>query len=66
MLQENVRLAAQQPWVKRDILRSVTDLQAAINRLLAEHNGQAIRLDRRPGQTVAAIRRGHQALDSIH
>ena len=36
--------------LKRGVFHSIVDLQAAINRYLAEHNqpAQAVRLDRRP------------------
>ncbi len=61
MLQERVRPAAQQPSVKRRVSRSITDRQAAINRLLAEHNGEAkpftSTADR--DKTIAVVRRGH-------
>jgi hypothetical protein len=53
--------------LKRGVFRSVADLQAAINRFLDEHNGEAkpfawtADLDK----IIAAVQRGHQALDSI-
>jgi transposase len=54
--------------LKRGVFRSVADLQAAINRFVNEHN-----LDPRPfawtaspDKIIAAVRRGHQVLDSIH
>src|ERR1700676_766448 len=54
--------------LKRGIFRSVVDLQAAINRFVAEHN-----VEPKPSswtadldKIIAAVRRGHQVLDSIH
>lgn len=54
--------------LKRGIFKSIADLQAAINRYLAEHN-----LDPKPfvwtadpKRILAAVNRGYQALDSIH
>jgi len=54
--------------LKRGVFRSVTDLQAAINRFLDEHNGEAkpFLWTADPDKIIAAVRRGHQALDSIH
>jgi hypothetical protein len=44
------------------------DLQAALNRFLGEHNGEAkpFKWTADPDKIIAAVRRGHQALDSIH
>jgi transposase len=54
--------------LKRGVFHSVVDLQAAINRFLAEHNQRpkpfAWTAD--PDKIIAAVKRGHQALDSIH
>jgi transposase len=54
--------------LKRGVFRSIVDLQAAINRFLSEHNEEpkpfAWTAD--PDKIIAAVRRGHQALDSIH
>jgi hypothetical protein len=54
--------------LKRGVFRSVADLQAAINRFVNETN-----LDPKPfvwtadpNRIIAAVQRGHQALDSIH
>jgi hypothetical protein len=54
--------------LKRGVFQSVVDLQAAINCFLDDHNAKS-----KPFQWVAdrekiieAVRRGHQALDSIH
>ena len=54
--------------LKRGVFRSVTDLQAAINRFLDDHNAQSkpFLWAADPDKIVAAVRRGHQALDSIH
>ncbi len=54
--------------LKRSVFRSVVDLQAAINRFLEEHNEKPKpfiwKAD--PDKIIAAVRRGHQMLDSIH
>ena len=52
----------------RGVFRSVADLQAAINRFLAEHNQQPKPFvwTKDPVEIIAAVKRGHQALDSIH
>ena len=54
--------------LKRGVFRSVVDLQAAINRFLEEHNEKPKpfiwKAD--PDKIIAAVRRGHQMLDSIH
>ena len=54
--------------LKRGVFRSVTDLQAAINRFLTEHNQEPKPFvwTKDPDQIIAAVKRGHQALDSIH
>ncbi|MCW2319171.1 transposase [Rhodoblastus acidophilus] len=54
--------------LKRGVFRSVVDLQAAINRFLEEHNVEArpFTWTADPDKIIAAVRRGHQALDSIH
>jgi len=54
--------------LKRGAFRSVTDLQAAINRFLDDHNAQSkpFQWVADPDKIIAAVRRGHQALDSIH
>ena len=54
--------------LKRGVFRSVADLQAAINRFLEEHNQQskAFIWTADPDKIIAAVRRGHQVLDSIH
>ncbi len=54
--------------LKRGVFRSITDLQAAINSFLDEHNEEpkpfVWRAD--PVRVLAAIERGKQALESIH
>ena len=54
--------------LKRGVFRSVADLQAAINRFLEEHNQQPrpFTWTADPDEIIAAVRRGHQVLDSIH
>ena len=54
--------------LKRGVFRSVADLQTAINRFLEEHNqkSQPFTWTADPDEIIAAVRRGHQALDSIH
>ncbi len=54
--------------LKRGVFRSITNLQAAINRFLDEHNEKpkpfVWRVD--PLRVLAAIERGKQALESVH
>ncbi len=54
--------------LKRGVFRSVVDLQAAINRFLAEtnHNPRPFTWTADPGKIIAAVKRGHQVLDSVH
>ena len=54
--------------LKRGVFRSLVDLQAAINRFLDDHNAQSkpFQWIADPDKIIAAVRRGHQALDSIH
>jgi transposase len=54
--------------LKRGVFHSVVDLQAAINRFVAEHNQKPkpFTWTADPDKIIAAVRRGHQALDSIH
>jgi DDE superfamily endonuclease len=54
--------------LKRGVFRSVADLQAAINRFLDHHNAQSkpFQWVADPDKIIVAVRRGHQALDSIH
>jgi len=54
--------------LKRGVFTSVVDLQAAINRFVAEHNTQSkpFKWTADPNKIIAAVKRGHQALDSIH
>ena len=54
--------------LKRGVFRSVVDLQAAINRFIADHNQQSRPFvwTADPDKIIAAATRGHQALDSIH
>src|SRR5665811_355443 len=54
--------------LKRGVFPSIVDLQAAINRFLDEHNEEPkpFTWTADPDKIIAAVRRGHQALDSIH
>jgi hypothetical protein len=54
--------------LKRGVFCSVVDLQAAINRFLAETNDnpKPFVWTADPNQIIAAVRRGYQALDSLH
>jgi transposase len=54
--------------LKRGVYRSVVDLQAAINRFVAETNNdpKPFTWTANPDKIIAAVRRGHQVLDSIH
>jgi transposase len=53
--------------LKRGVFRSIVDLQAAINRFVAEVNAnpRPFRWTQDPDTIIAAVRRGHQALDSV-
>jgi len=54
--------------LKRGVFHSVVDLQAAINRFVAETNAQPKPFvwTADPDKIIAAVKRGHQVLDSIH
>jgi transposase len=54
--------------LKRGVFRSIVELQAAINRFLAETNDnpKPFAWTGDPDKIIAAVRRGHQVLDSIH
>ena len=54
--------------LKRGVFRSLSDLQAAINRFLAETNvdPKPFVWTADPGKVLAAVKRGKQALESIH
>lgn len=54
--------------LKRGVFHSLVSLQAAINRFIAEINAdpRPFRWTKDPDTIIAAVRRGHQALDSIH
>jgi transposase len=54
--------------LKRGVFRSVVDLQAAINRFVADHNEQTKPFvwTKDPDRIIAAVKRGHQMLDSLH
>src|SRR5665213_3317929 len=54
--------------LKRGVFHSLVDLQAAINRFVAEQNAhpKPFVWTADPDRIIAAVRRGHQVLDSIH
>jgi transposase len=55
--------------LKRGVFHSVVDLQEAINRFLVEHNGteaKPFNWTADPDKIIAAVKRGHQVLDSNH
>ena len=54
--------------LKRGVFRSVVDLQAAINRFVARDkpNPKPFTWTADPDKIIAAVKRGHQVLDSIH
>jgi transposase len=54
--------------LKRGVFRSLVDLQAAINRFLDESNSdpKPFRWTADPDRVLAAVKRGKQALESIH
>ena len=55
--------------IRRGVFKSVSDLQDAIRRYLREHNGKAAKpfvWTADPEKIIAAVRRGHQVLDSNH
>ena len=59
-------------WVavrlRRGVFHSIVDLQAAINRFVDETNQtpKPFTWTANPDKIIAAVRRGHQVLDSIH
>ena len=55
--------------LKRGVFQSIVDLQAAINRFVAQHNDSEARpfnWTADPDNIIAAVRRGHQVLESNH
>jgi len=54
--------------LKRGVFRSIIDLQGAIKRYIAEHNlrSKPFAWTRDPNAIIASVKRGHQALDSVH
>jgi transposase len=54
--------------LKRGVFRSIVDLQSAINRFLDETNDDPhpFTWTADPDKIIAAVKRGHQVLDSIH
>jgi transposase len=54
--------------LRRGLFRSIVDLQAAINRYIAEHNTEPKPFvwTADPERVLAAIRRGKQVLESVH
>jgi len=65
---EGVFAALTKRRLRRGAFLGVVDLQAAINRYLAEHNidPKPFRWKANPDAIIAAAARGHQTLDSIH
>ena len=63
-----IAVLSEECGLKRGAFRSLVDLQAAINRFLAETNDnpKPFVWTADPGKIIAAVRRGHQTLDSIH
>ena len=54
--------------LKRGVFRSIIELQAAIKRFIAETNNhpKPFIWTADPDKIIAAVRRGHQVLDSVH
>jgi len=54
--------------LKRGVFHSIVDLQATINRFVAETNAspRPFTWTADPDKIIAAVKRGHQVLDSIH
>ena len=54
--------------LKRGVFHSIVALQAAINRFVkdANQNPKPFQWTKDPDKIIAAVRRGHQALDSLH
>ena len=54
--------------LKRGVFHSLVSLQAAINRFVEHANTEPrpFRWTKDPDEIIAAVRRGHQALDSLH
>lgn len=54
--------------LKRGVFHSLADLQAAINRFVVEHNQNPapFKWKANPDDIIAAAKRGHQTLESIH
>jgi transposase len=54
--------------LKRGVFRSIVELQTAINRFLREtnHHPRPFVWTADPNKIIAAVKRGYQALDSIH
>ncbi len=54
--------------LRRGVFHSIVDLQAAIDRFVREHNAEPkpFTWTADPDRIIAAVKRGHQVLDSIH
>jgi hypothetical protein len=54
--------------LKRGVFRSLKELTDAIHSFIADTNAnpKPFIWTKDPGKTIAAVKRGHQALDSIH
>jgi hypothetical protein len=68
MLFVGVSKVRRDEYLKHGVFCTLTDLQAAINRFVAEHNQHpkpfVCRKD--PAEIIAAVNRGYQTLESIH
>ena len=63
-----LRVCCAKRRLKRGVFRSIVDLQVAINRFLDETNDnpKPFTWTADPDKIIAAVKRGHQVLDSIH
>jgi hypothetical protein len=54
--------------LERGVFHSVVELQGAIKRFLIETNAhpRPFQWTKDPDKIIAAVRRGHQVLDSVH
>jgi transposase len=52
--------------LKRGVFRGVVDLQATIKRFVEQTNQHPFTWTADPDKIIAAVRRGHQVLESIH
>jgi hypothetical protein len=52
--------------LKRGVFRSLQELKDAIHRFLDHTNAKPFTWTKDPNKIIAAVKRGHQMLDSIH